>query len=111
MEEDRVILEGTEWLNDRIVQAAHNLLKAETNMDGFQNPLLSSRQLKPIKPGSPFLQILNINNNHWITVTNKVGELVFKDNVYIYMTVYCPIKLTCLLESKCVPFSSPQANI
>ena len=84
-EQDRAILEGTDWLNDNIVQAAQTLLKRKGDVHGLQSPLLGiNRQFKPIRPGLAFVQILNVDNNHWVAVTNKVGELVFTDNIYIY---------------------------
>ena len=33
--DDKEILEGVSWLNDNIIQAAQDLLKQETDLDGF----------------------------------------------------------------------------
>ena len=37
--EDRIILEGVSSLNDSIIQAAQDLIKKETDLDGLQTPL------------------------------------------------------------------------
>ncbi len=75
LKEDKAVMESTEWLNDKIIQAAQDLLQKKSDMDRFQNPLLGLK-FKPVKATSPFVQILNINNNHLVTVTNKVGDRV-----------------------------------
>ena len=49
-------------------------------IEGLQSSLLGSR-FKPIKGRKAFIQILNVNSNHWVTVSNKVGDLEFTDNV------------------------------
>lgn len=68
-----MILTGKSWLNDNIIDAAHHLLKAETNMS--------------------YIQILNLNANHWVTVSNKLGDAVSSDNTYIFDSLM-PKKLT-----------------
>ncbi len=53
LKEDKAVLESTEWLNDKIIQAAQDLLQKKSDMDGFQNPLLGLK-FKPVKATSPF---------------------------------------------------------
>ncbi len=102
LKEDKAVLESTEWLNDKIIQAAQDLLQKKSDMDGFQNPLLGLK-FKPVKATSPFVQILNINNNHWVTVTNKVGDHVFNDNVFIYDSLL-PHEITVTLKKQVCTF-------
>ena len=74
-EQDRANLEGTDRLNDNIVQAAQKLLKRKGNVQGLQSLLLGiNRQFKRIRQALAFVQILNVDNNHRVAVTNKVRE-------------------------------------
>lgn len=102
LKEDKAVLESIEWLNDRIIQSAHNLLRKKSGIDGFQSPLLGLK-LKVIKARSPFIQIININNNHWVTVTNKLGDNVFNDNVYVYDSLL-PLEITMSLQKQVCTF-------
>jgi len=82
--EDRIILKGESWLNDRIVLTAQNLLKKETDLEGLQTPLRGINfQFKPVNFRVGFVQILHVNSNHWIVVSNKFCDAVRKDDVYI----------------------------
>ena len=83
--EDRIILEGVSWLNYSIIQAAQDLIKKETDLDGLQTPLCGINfQFKLVNFRVGFVQILHVNSNHWIVVSNKLTDAVRKDDVYIY---------------------------
>ena len=58
-----------QWLDDNLINAAQYLLKKQNpSIDGFQSTILSFKfQMEPKR--TPFIQILNINNNHWITIS------------------------------------------
>ena len=110
VQEDKSVLEGTEWLNDSINHAAQSLLKRVCQIEGLQSPLLGSR-FKPIKGRKAFIQILNVNNNHWVTVSNKVGDLVFTDNVYVYDSLqHTRIAMT-IKKQVCTFFKSTESYI
>ena len=56
------------WLDCVIIHEAHIILKRIGNLkgiQGFQRPTLSPVRQFDIMTG-PFIQIVNINNNHWI---------------------------------------------
>ena len=56
-----------QWLDDDLINAAQYLLKKQNpSIDGFQSTILSFKFQMESKR-TPFIQILNINNNHWIT--------------------------------------------
>ena len=68
-------------------------------------------QFKPIKGRKAFIQILNVNNNHWVTVSNKVGDLVFTDNVYVYDSLqHTRIAMT-IKKQVCTFFKSTESYI
>ena len=64
-----------QWLDDDLINAALYLLKKQNpSVEGFQSTILSFKfQMEPKK--TPFIQILNINNNHWITIST-IGVLL-----------------------------------
>ena len=66
------------------------LLKKQTggSVLGWQSPQLSKRKsmFNPLPPKIPFIQILHVNGNHWVTVSNmkpKTSE-VYPDTVCLY---------------------------
>lgn len=69
------------------------LLKQQTTTYvGFQDTLLGvNLEFRPLEKGRPFIQILHVNGNHWITSTNagcKAGEVKIYDSaVNSYITL------------------------
>lgn len=66
-----MILESKNWLNDGIIYAAQILLKKCTDGEvfGLQSPQ-NAHRFKAVPPQQRFIQIINVKNNHWITVSN-----------------------------------------
>ena len=64
-----VLKSPNQWLDDDIINSAQYLLKKQNpSIDGFQSTILSFKfQMEPKR--TPFIQILNIHNNHWITIS------------------------------------------
>ncbi|XP_068226874.1 uncharacterized protein [Palaemon carinicauda] len=59
-----------EWLSDLHISAASKLLKNfAPHIEGLQDLTLQQNQRFDI-PVSEFIQILNVNGNHWVTVSN-----------------------------------------
>ena len=84
--DDRDLLLESCWLNDNIVHSAQQLLKKEAPVDvgGFQSPQYGTNlKFKPLC-GKKFIQILNINGNHWITVSNIHQEVAERNTIYMY---------------------------
>ena len=66
------------WLDCAIIHEAHIILKRIGNpkgIQGFQRPTLSPVRQFDIMTG-PFIQIVNINNNHWICLSSIHSPLV-----------------------------------
>ena len=62
---------STGWLNDRLINAGQILLQKKfPNIDGLQNVSLA-RTLSFVQQNGPFVQILNVDDSHWICATNK----------------------------------------
>ena len=72
---DRRILLSSGWLNDGIICAAQRLLAEQTKgkVLGLQSTQFCKKpksRFKQIPPRLPFIQVLHINGNHWIMVSN-----------------------------------------
>ncbi len=85
---DRRILESkTDWLNDRIIQAAQMLLQRQSeDIYGWNHPLCSQRNalFPPIPRNSKFIQLMNINGNHWICVSNVAQSDTLRNCARVY---------------------------
>ena len=62
-----------------------DILKKETNIDGLQSTLLfqSKKYLKKCK--DKFIQIMFVDNNHWLTVSNVMSKDVA--DIFIYDSI------------------------
>ena len=85
--EDRLILNNSLWLNDNNIRVAQLLLQKEfgSTVCGWQSTQFSKcpALFRDILDSNPFIQILHVNNSHWITISN----MPFKkesNSVYIY---------------------------
>ena len=64
------IIKSGAWLDDMIICAAQYLLKIQhPHIGGFQSTLLAEN-LSMEPQASEFVQVLNVNNCHWLTVSN-----------------------------------------
>lgn len=87
---DKAILESKEWLTDSIIVAVQNMLKKQTEgrIVGWQSTQLCKRKemFKPLPLGVPFVQVLNMDEIHWITTSNvkSTTKSVYDDTVNIY---------------------------
>lgn len=79
-EHDRHVLLSTQWLNDNIISAAQELLKLSVpdglEIGGLQSPQCGRHlKFKPVVPREKYIQVLHVDDNHWITVSNiDVGK-------------------------------------
>ena len=73
MKIEEVLQHHTEWLDDRIISHAQELIERKyKDTDGLQDPVLQCFATVDGK----FVQVLNVNNNHWICVAgNKNNEV------------------------------------
>ena len=71
-DEDKAILLSTQWLDDRIVNAAQELLKKQSNLKGFQCTLYGQKMARysHVHGRESFVQVVNVRNTHWLTVSN-----------------------------------------
>ena len=73
------------WLTDEHMLKAHNILKKDyPSVDGLQDTLLQQNFSCDI-PSSEFVQVLHVNGNHWITISN-IG--VSDQSVNVYDSLY-----------------------
>ena len=69
-----------QWLNNKIINASQNLLKAlAPQLDGFQ---LTLHIFRPAN--AKFVKIVHIDSNHWITVSDvfasNTNEVILYDS-------------------------------
>ena len=70
---DKYILTSNDWLTDRHVNAANKLLLAQfPSQNGLQDPLLLVNLKKYNSSRDKFVQVINVNNQHWICISNKL---------------------------------------
>ena len=66
---------STGWLNGSLINAGQILLQKKfPNVHGFQNVCLA-RTLSFVQQRGPFIQILNVDDSHWVCVTNSNCEV------------------------------------
>ena len=73
VEIEKVLQHPTKWLDDRIINHAQELIKRKyKDTDGLQDPVLQ----RFATVDGTFVQVLHVNNNHWICVAgNKNNEI------------------------------------
>ncbi len=86
---DRSCIRSSEWLNDRVIFAAEELLKQQhPHISGLQNPILQLTGSFEIMK-KPFVQILNHAGNHWITISTidcEPGSVFIFDSMNSLLT-------------------------
>ena len=69
-ETHRNAIEQGEWLCDEVINACQLLLKNRyLIIRGFQSTLLADSYAMDPQPSAEFVQILNVNRNHWILIS------------------------------------------
>jgi len=82
--EDKCIIVGQQRLNDRHINFAQALLRAQfPSSDGLQNTLLQGRLRLSVS--GKIVQILHIRSNHWVVISNVQSH---GNNMSVYDTVY-----------------------
>ena len=79
MDIEKILQHPTKWLDDRIINHAQELTKKRyKDTDGLQDPSLQRFATVDGK----FVQVLLVNNDHWICVAgNKNNEVSVYDSV------------------------------
>ena len=79
MEIEKILQHPTEWLDDKIINHAQEIIKRKyKDTDGLQDPVL--RRFATVD--GKFVQVLHMNNNHWICVAgNKSYEVSVYDSM------------------------------
>ena len=79
------VLSASGWLSDRVIEAAQLLILQQfPHVSGLQNPILQQTLTFQVHRGE-FVQIINVRNNHWCTVSNigcGEGEVKVYDSMY-----------------------------
>jgi len=89
---DREVLISSDWLNDNLISAAQHLMKKRyPNICGLQNTILQVTRSFEIQGSKGFVQCLNLQNSHWITISTLACP---SDSVRVYGSLnYSPSSL------------------
>lgn len=102
------ILHPHTWLSSDEVDAASFYISQKfPHMDGFQSSLLYQSLHQGGVAGIPFVQILNINDNHWITASNHFcgsNELCLYNSLNTIMNQQTTQKLSWLIRPQAPHF-------
>lgn len=72
----KILLSPSDWLNDRLINAAQALLKQQFSIGGLQDVLRGQTWAFEVER-SEFVQILHDGGAHWLTISNiGSGNLV-----------------------------------
>uniref|UniRef100_A0A1B8Y9J4 Uncharacterized protein n=1 Tax=Xenopus tropicalis TaxID=8364 RepID=A0A1B8Y9J4_XENTR len=73
-------LQANDWLDDRIIDAAQNLLKKQFNAEGLQSCLLSEIEFEPVR--GPSVQIhFDSTRQHWLTSCFRHDHVEIADSL------------------------------
>ena len=104
----RHILESkSDWLNNRIINAAQGLLKEQYGIPGLQDTVLGSTLAFDVVGGKEFVQVLHSNGNHWLTVST-IG--CSYSTVKVYDSLYREMPKS-TIKQVCALLMSSQPNI
>ena len=80
--EDHTRILNTDWLTDNVIDATQILLKKKyPKMGGLQSTVLGVNLTFSIERGK-FVQIINVRNSHWITISNAMSQTLNEISVY-----------------------------
>ncbi|KAG1653542.1 Gypsy retrotransposon integrase-like protein 1 [Nymphon striatum] len=100
----KILDSPTDWLDDNVIDAAQSLLSVQFNsLAGFQAACsLCEPKFGGYMPSdsSSFVQIVNVNRNHWSVVSNLSSEAGSQGKVVQYYD-----SLLVGANKRCVPFS------
>ena len=102
---DKKSITDGKWISDAVINAGQQLLKeANPNISSLQPPILSKTLQSYEAQKSQFVQVLHINENHWITVSN-IGCLpnyinIFDSLPHTGLSAQARIQISCLLSTK-----------
>ena len=110
---DKATLQTSQWLNDNIIHAAQQLLKRTfAGMEGLKSPQLGNNlTFKHISTRSRYLQVLHINGNHWICVSNigLYSQEPVTDRTFIYDS-FVPDNIECQTKLQICSFVRPSSS-
>lgn len=112
--DDKAILTSKRWLNDSIVYSAQKLLSKQVGgaIHGWQSTQCCKRPnlFSTIPYKSAFIQILNVGDIHWITVSNILAEgRHFNDVVYLFDSMRSS-KVTPTIKKQICSFMRPSVD-
>jgi len=104
---ERDMLHNNEWLTDLHMNAVQVLIKKQfPHIGGLQNTsiLQLKRTTKPFQDGKGSLQIIHINNNHWVVASTmnctKNVDIIIYDSLNSSVSIETQTILASLLKTK-----------
>ena len=97
------ILESSGWLDDAIITVSQNLLKAQHPAVGsLQPPILATKLAMEPQTGL-FVQILNMEENHWLAVSTfrcKPGHINVYDSLHMTLSTHTKKVIADLMQHR-----------
>ena len=97
-------MQSSQWVDDDIVTASQNLLHQQhPGVGSLQSPILASQLAVEPQGGREFVQIVNIGNNHWITLSTvgyQPGYINVYDSLHIRLSSNVKELIAYLLQWK-----------
>ena len=96
----QVVRQSGSWLDDQIIKTSMDILTNQYPMlRGFHNTLFGANLSFPItKP--PFIQILHVHNDHWITVeTVTINFVRVYDSLYNSTDISTQMQIAALIHT------------
>jgi len=103
---ERSMLCNNEWLTDLHINAVQVLLQQQfPHIGGLQNTVLlqSKSYVKPFQHGLRSLQIIHVNNNHWVvasTMNCEKADITIYDSLYSVVTTDTQVLIASLLNTQ-----------
>ena len=90
-----------EMLTDKHINAAQKVFTQNFPLiEGFQNPLLSQKNMfVPIACNAKGIQIHHVRNNHWITSSSTAGCVEVFDSVYNNLSTDTEVQLATIYQN------------
>ena len=87
-DERDILISENEWLTDNLILASHKILREQSSISGFQDPIKGEKMALSIMKEN-FIQILHDGYGHWFTVSTIGAQASYE--VFIYDSMLCSL--------------------
>merc|ERR1719354_722674 len=106
-EVNKIVRDRSSWISDTIIDKAQQLIKQQhPQLQGLHDPLLRSLPtIDHISSQHPpearnFVQILNVNSNHWVCVSGTQKHIFIYDSLGVNLDQVTLHKIALVMQQK-----------